>query len=201
MFILELLSSPFGYSLILGFIIFLDFLYRILASIKIELPTVEIIIFSCVHCVYQLFGIFILNHQSLWGTQTIAWIKLVILLHLLIFAIIQYSKIQKYLNLSINTKLDELLGINPIELSDEQKSQLGTIKNIALHYISADLWIKSKEKKKERTHMMELLKEIGIPDDEINETYFMIDTDDRKIFKRNTLILTIISVLVAVWPI
>lgn len=196
--------------------ILLDLFYRRLAFGKIELITVDIIIFSCVHTIYQFIGVYLLQHETIWhGSWT--WVlvaKVIALLSFFLTAITLHNDIRKLQDQAILKYCDKLqlkyckqLQQDCIEKGSRRHLEVVClIREIGQNWIRPDLW-QSKifgkffgSKEAERKAIIELSKFI-LPDGELSPDDLLIPDSSRKVYKFLTAILTVLSIIVACVPV
>ena len=174
-----------------------DIGYRFAIKQKPELVSTEIIIFSLVHTLYQLSGIYFLGHPSLWGTSTFLVIKTILLFILFIATMSIYQRIQIALDNHIVGVFQQLMNShNPKHLLIQK------IQNIARNYIEAQLWVNAtqeNEKAKKRSEIIELLKDIEI--DSISPEELMIPERQRNNFRRGIKLIVAICLFVGLFPV
>lgn len=175
----------------LFFIVLLDLLCRMAAEIRIELVTIEVIIFSCVHSIYQWISISLLGHNSIWQYQHAPSIKMLIMFVLLILSITLYRRMQRHLDAAVSRFTNSLIY-------ETKNAEL--INNIASKYIRADLWNSTSSKRSERENMKKLFIYLGVPSEDVDPDKFMINQSTRVRFIVGTSLLWILIAVVAFIP-
>lgn len=185
----------------LGTIIILalfDLFYRQLVFQKLELVSLEFIIFSLVHTIYQVFYHYSHKVRSRWGEsfKLIPVIKLIVLFSSLAGGIVLYQSMKEEQDKVIRKCFEEL--IKEPGITDEKFNKIINIRDTALKIITVDVWRVVPPKEEEREFIVKLVRDAKISDKNFNADSFVIQ--NRGYYKLLTVILLGVAICSALLP-
>lgn len=175
-----------------------DLFYRQLAFQKLELVSLEFIIFSLVHTIYQVFYHYSHKVKSRWG-ESFKWIpiiKLIVLLSSLAGGIVLYQSMKEEQDEVIRKFFEEL--IREPGITDEKFSKIMNIRDTALKIIKVDVWHVVPSKGEEREFVVKLLRDAKISGKNFRADSFVIS--NRGYYKLLTAILLGVVISSALLP-